>query len=356
MVTITAGLCAGLLPGCALFGTNRATSKDTPNGSSQTGPGQTTDKETASRFIRPPVERLPDTDPLAILTSETSPYHPLPGHYLVSGSGVGLGLDQKPLSDHPPDAEQQSAVGPKEGGPSSSPKPGQPQPTVEFHAAPPGEKKEPLLEALEWFLQNQPQKALEVLKSYQRSSQDVYIILLPVLAQLTHKGVDQLSPEEASAMDEQMHTLEATLRSRARLIIDKICFCEWIKGYGSYQALPQQHGFRPQTAEQPGELVQLYVELRNFSMEPCPQGYLTRLSSKVEIRDQSGKAQWEYNFKNKEGPLYKQSPWHDCLGNYRFYMPRIPPGTYTLTITIEDLTRPGVQRIAEKSLELQVAL
>jgi hypothetical protein len=219
------------------------------------------------------------------------------------------------------------------------------------------DKKEPLLEALDCFLREQPEKALALLKCYQQSSQDVYIRLLPVLAQLTHKGVDQLTPEEVSAIHEQLQGLAAELRPRARLVIDRVCFCEAIDGYGQYRALPEGHTFRA-GGDQPGELVKLYVELRNFALLPCPQGYLTRLSSSMQICDAAGKQWWEYRFKEQEardGPLYKRAPWQDCFGCYRFHMPHLPPGDYTLTVTIRDLTRPEAPpRVARKSIPLRV--
>jgi hypothetical protein len=355
MATICAGLCAVVVPGCALLPSGRATTTGAKDDTTHLGPGQTTASDTAAGFVRPRPDHLPDGDPLAIFALAASPYHPVPDHYLLPAAGAAQTAGPKPFTaDHPHD-EAQGAVG-KEPSPAEL-RHEHPEPSVKFQPASLAEQKEPLLVALECFLKNQPEKALEVLKTYQHSSQDVYISLLPVLAQLTHKGVDQLSPEEASAIDEQMHGLAASLRSRAKLVIDKACFCEWIKSYGSYKALPEQYYFRPQTPEQQGEVVHLYVELRNFSMAPCPQGYLTRLSSSVEIRDPGpgGKQQWYYSFKEQEGPLYKQTPWHDCFGNYRFYMPRLPPGTYTLTITIRDLTRPEAPRVAKKSLELRVA-
>src|SRR5207248_1027603 len=90
--------------------------------------------------------------------------------------------------------------------------------------------------------------------------------------------------------------------------IERTCFCEQIQGYGLYKVLPQAHAFRPRNGDQPGELVRLYVELRNFCLEPCAQGYRTRLSSTVEICDQEGKQQWFHSFKDQEGPLYRQTP------------------------------------------------
>ena len=64
-------------------------------------------------------------------------------------------------------------------------------------------------------------------------------------------------------------------QQRAALDIEKICFCREIKTFGVYDPWPEDHAFQAGVEDRPGELVQVYVELRNFtsgtasfSMEP----------------------------------------------------------------------------------------
>jgi hypothetical protein len=236
------------------------------------------------------------------------------------------------------------------------PVPGPGGPTVVRRPGPtpPEEEKEPLVAAMNCFLRNQPEQALVYLKPYAPSSQELYIRLLPVFAELTRKSIEQLDQPEAGALYDQLQGLVLSLRSRAPLAIDKMCFCRRIDRYGAFDPLPEGHTFRAQGDDHPGDPVQIYVGLRNFNVQPCPQGYLTRLSSSVAIRDAQGKQVWYHNF----GPCSecRRIPWSDDFLNCGFYVPNIPPGTYALTIRVRDLTRPESGASAEpKSLEFRVS-
>jgi hypothetical protein len=331
LATIRIGLFAGLLPGCALLGQRR--------------------DHDAEEVLRPPVYVGPYLDPKEQPDLAGRCYLPdfeQPAQHHAEAT---------PTSQHQADsAAEHSADEAQRAKPHPEPPPLD-KPRVVYEAASPKAappKQEPLLEALACFLKNQPQKALELLKGYQPSNQEVFLSLLPVLAELTHKGMDQLTPEEVSVIHEQLESLADRLRPRAQLLIPHMCLCKHIEGYGVYVPLPPNHVFRAGSGAEPGEPVQLYVELRNFSMAPCPQGYVTRLSSSVEICDAAGKQQWFHSFKDQEGPLVRKAPWHDCFGGYYFYMPVLPPGEYTLVVTIRDLTQPQTPRLARKSVKLRV--
>lgn len=215
--------------------------------------------------------------------------------------------------------------------------------------------REPVVLALEHFLSNRPEEALHHLQVYDRSSQEVFLRLLPVLAQLTRKGLMQLDRQEASALYEQLHAMVQALRSRAELVIEQMCYCSSIESFGLYQPLPDNYTFRPWTDNQPGEVVQLYVQLRNLCGERCNDGYQVCLWSTVEICDLQGERLWYYDFRDRERPVRSQAPVSDCFRNYSFTVPRrLRPGEYRLTIQIRDLTRPGAERIARKTLPFRV--
>jgi hypothetical protein len=347
----------GLLPGCLIGPAGRSKSGQAQDAAKIRTTGSS-DATASSWLDKPRVQSLKDETGLAILAPPVSSYNPFPESYLHSVFGTRLASGLKGVD--PAGTEESSHQEDVWPPPLPFP-PSLPRSDVFYPTAPqPGaEKKEPLLEALECFLKDKPKQALDLLRNYQPSSQEVYIALLPVLAQLTHKGLDQLSPEEVSAIHEQLRGLSLTLRPRASLKIDRMCFCEEIHGYGVYKALPPGHSFRPRIGDHEGELVRLYVEVRNFSLQPCPEGYLTRLSTSVEIRNDQDKPLWFHSFQaqeDKEGPQYRQTPWSDCFGNYRFFVPPLPPGTHTLTITIRDLTRPEARPPAQKSLQMRVAM
>jgi hypothetical protein len=147
----------------------------------------------------------------------------------------------------------------------------------------------------------------------------------------------------------------ATLRPRTELSIGKMCFCEWIKSYGVYKPVANNHVFQAGMPGQPGELVQLYVELTNFCSEHHESYHETRLSSSVELFDKQGTKVWYYRFDDRKQPFRSLSPLHDFFNNYSFHLPReVPPGDYTLTIQVVDETVPGQPRTAKKSLPMSV--
>jgi hypothetical protein len=219
-------------------------------------------------------------------------------------------------------------------------------------------QKEPLLQALLCVLKNHPGEALDHLRSYDAPTQDFFIRLLPAMARLTQKSLDQMTPEEVAVLQDQLEGMLESLRPRAELIINRMCFCEWIKGYGSYKPLPEGHLFHAGTQERPGELVQVYVELRNLTSDRRGAYHETRLSSTVEIsdpRDPSRGVLWRYRFEDNKQPLQTLARLPDYFKKYNFYVPaHIPPGVYTLTIQVQDETRSGKPRLARKSLEFRV--
>jgi hypothetical protein len=218
-------------------------------------------------------------------------------------------------------------------------------------------RQEPLLEAFRCVLENRPNDALEHLKSYDHQTQEVFLRLLPPMALLAHKRLEQLSPTEVAVLHEQLQGLMVALRPRTELAIGKMCFCEWIKSYGVYRPLPESHMFQAGVGGQPGELVQLYVEVHNFCSEKRePYSYHeTRLSSLVEVADADGKPRWRYPFDDVKQPIRSLARLHDFFNNYSFHIPPdIGPGIYTVTIQIADETVPDQRRVARKSLRMVV--
>lgn len=207
------------------------------------------------------------------------------------------------------------------------------------------------------MLENHPHEALDHLKNYDATTQDFFIRLLPAMARLTQKPLDQMNPEEVAVLQDQLEALLETLRPHADLVINKMCFCEWIKAFGVYKPLPAGHVFQGGTKIRPGELVQVYVELRNFACEKRDPYHETLLSSYVEIRDvqnPKGSPTWKYRFDDSKLPVRSRARLHDFFNNYSFYVPDIPPGRYILTIQVTDETRPEKRRLARESLEFQV--
>ena len=216
-------------------------------------------------------------------------------------------------------------------------------------------KREPLADALQCVLDNRHDEALQHLQSYDAATQDLFLRLLPAMSILSKKKLTELTAPEVAVLHEQLHSLLGTLRPRTALSVDKICFCEWIKDYGNYKPLPEGYAFAAPFANRPGELVQLYVELRNFASELRLGAFETRLSSSVEITDGRGELVWSYRFEDEKHPIRSRTQLHDWFNNYSFHVPKnLPPGAYRLTIQVVDETTPE-RRVARQAMEFRVA-
>jgi len=224
----------------------------------------------------------------------------------------------------------------------------------------PASSDPPLLAAFRCILNDEPDKALEHLKGFDSTTQEFLIRLLPALARLGQKPLEQLNAEEVTVLQEQFEELLETLRPFTRLAINRMCCCKWIKGYGNYEPLSEGHLFH--AASKPGfrdgEQVKVYVELRNFRCELRDRYHEIRLSSSVEIRDPrepaDAKPLWYYRFEDQKEPVRSRAQLHDFFNYYTFSVPHIPPGTYTVTIQVADETTPERHRIATKSQEFRV--
>jgi len=217
----------------------------------------------------------------------------------------------------------------------------------------PAEKREPVVEALHCILNGKHNEALTHLRNYDQSTQELFLRLLPPVAQLSRKSLDRLAPAEVAVLHEQLQSLVTTLRPRTELTIDCMCFCEWVKGYGVYRPLGKEHVFQASTPHRPGDLVQLYVELRNVASELRGGYFETRLTSTVEIHDARGEKKWPLRFDEKE-PFRTRTLLNDFFNVYSFHVPDLPPGTYNLTVQIADETRPELRRQTRRSLEFRV--
>jgi hypothetical protein len=215
-------------------------------------------------------------------------------------------------------------------------------------------KRSPLVEALESILEGRHQDALRQLQAYDAETQEFYLRILPTLTIFTRKRIDELTAVEIAVLNEQLQSLLATLRPRTELVIDRMCFCEWVRAYGIYQPLTDAHAFVAPSGERPGELVRLYVEVRNFASVPRGNCYETRLASAIEIRDAQGKRVHVLDFKDGKEPLKSLTRLNDYYNTYTFPVPELPPGTYQLVLELSDDTLSGARRVAQKTLEFRV--
>ncbi len=314
---VGATLAVALLPGCLPVQVQRSTSRDA---------------DAVTDYTLPP-------DPVPVADRKDD-------KPAVPTRGTVVGLPEAKMGDPPPEAPQ----------PKTGP---EPDPTIARpmypQAEPPPAKRAPLVEALQCVLDDRHQEALKHLQAYDAETQEFYLRVLPTLTIFARKRIDELSAAEVAVLNEQLQSLLATLRPRTELVIDKMCYCEWVKSYGIYRPLAEGHAFvAAERPDEPGELVRLYVELRNFASMPHGNVFETRLSSAMEIRDGQGQKVKEFRFADGDEPLRSLTRLTDYYNTYTFPVPNLPPGTYQLVLRIADETVPGGRRVAEKTLEFRV--
>jgi hypothetical protein len=329
MLVVTAGLGACLVPGCF-----RPWIKDS---------------EESIQQVRPDSE--------ALWTGKiVSPYHPLPERKVHWQDEI---KDAVEPANYPNDERNRGTNSTDKGDPDrekTESDTGKHPPLITL--APPVPPDPPLVAALRALMEKRPAEALDLLKGYDKASQELLLCLLPLAARLTEGGLQQPNPGEMAAVLEQLRALERPLAERAALGIDKMCLCRKIDSYGVYQKVPDDWAYATGVGDQPGELVQVYVELRNFASKQQGNSYETCLASSLEIRDYRGTLVWRRDFQAQ--PDHSHSPRHDYFINYRFAVPpHVPPGSYVLWIQVKDLTgQPGkdapAYRTARRSLDFRV--
>jgi hypothetical protein len=209
-----------------------------------------------------------------------------------------------------------------------------PAPIPAARTAPATELKlveDPLVSAMRCYLNKRPDEALTYLKRYDKTTQELLLVLLPLVARLTEGGLQTSNPQEIKLVVEQMEDVTNNLRSRAPFRAEHMCFCSKVEKFGSYRKLSGDQVFHP------GDPVQVYVEFKNFSSVFNGQDHCIRLISRLEIRDYSKRLSWREDFPNRDKPDYSRTPRHDFHKVYFFNIPHIPPGLYTLLLHVTDL-------------------
>jgi hypothetical protein len=349
IVNIGVGLVVSLLPACTHTGgtTSGTVTQNAPSEQRLPvvqGPRWPTDltQETSRATAEP---ATPDTPRL---TYQSGSLLTGPGDLTIRRTAATQQLDRL-LGTDPP------VLLPPTSAPPAVPSADAPSPPVPAKAKKPVPVDEPIVLALQCLLRDRPEEALEHLKNYDAANQEALICLTATVARLAKKKLDQLSPTEIAHLQDQVQKcLLTALRPRAELRIETMCFCESIKSYGAYKRLPDEYEFQPTQADRPGDLVQLYVELRNLTSQPHNGAFETILRSRMTILDAAGQEVLSHDFREQEGPFRTLIPVPDYFEQCYFYVPRLPPGKYVLRFEVRDVTRPETPRTAVKAIEFRV--
>lgn len=213
------------------------------------------------------------------------------------------------------------------------------------------------VECLQLILEKRHEEAIQQLRGYDEATQGFLLEFLPAVAVFIQKPIGELTPQEIAGLYNHLSIVQAELRKRSELVISKMCYCKRVYGFGSYTTLPDNHAFLAAATDRPGELVQLYVELKNFASEReagKDGDFLTKLSCTLELRDARGEKVWSHAYDRNETTQRRRTRLTDLHGNYSFYVPAVPAGTYQLRLQIVDETLPGLRRVARKELDFRV--
>jgi predicted DNA-binding antitoxin AbrB/MazE fold protein len=209
-----------------------------------------------------------------------------------------------------------------------------PQPQMQIQPAPPPKPDAVPVQALRSLLERRRDEEIrEQVKRYDPLTQEALLVLLGSVAQLEHTGgVEQTAPRDVAALVDRLNAIIVTLRARAQLTLDNLCFCSRIENFGKFSPLEN-------VCFQPGEEVHVYVQVRNFATRQTAGRYETILKGKLEFYDERERAKPFLVWNDKPQCDCGRTPRHDYFVNFRFSIPQnLPPGSYTLWITVEDWT------------------
>lgn len=209
----------------------------------------------------------------------------------------------------------------------------------------------PLARAINAFLENRPEEAVNHLREYAPKDQELVMQLLPILAEVDRDGVltQQPRPDRVQAVLASVRNLEADLRPHAPLVMEKLNFCqdhpEAIEAFGVVKK-------RASNKYRAGDYPYIYAELQNLVDQRGSNGrYVVRLASVLEIRAVDGRAVHRYPAIQNE-PLASWSPRTDFFTRIGFQLPaNLAPGLYSLRVRVTDLE---TGRTVEQGLPFQV--
>jgi hypothetical protein len=311
-------LATGPLPGCLVIGGSSSPPAETP-------------PPTPKVVAPPPVEA--NNQKFATLPSR-------PGQKIPANTVARTTAPPPTVAGRPPLAAQSPEAPPPPDG--VMPAAGEPA-ALPLLAALPTTPESPLLLAVRAYVDNRPDKAIEHLKSLDKSSQDFVLAVLPLLVRGAAMKANGSDPGELAVLAEQMHASAARLESRAALRIDKVVFCQWLAGFGRYDPWPENTPYRP------NNVAELYVEVRHLTSEPTTtakgEQFTTRAVLSVEIRDAKGRIidQPDHDDHRLRVPVRREecvevtrTPPRDYWRRIRVFVPPAA-GVYTATVEVRDV-------------------
>ena len=203
----------------------------------------------------------------------------------------------------------------------------------------------PLLAAVRSCWEKRPEEFHESLSQLDSGRRDLLLALIPLTVRIGEGDLARSNPREIAEIVDHLQGLVLMLRPRAALVLDKFCFCRYIRKFGEFQPLADKPAFHP------GEMVEVYAEIRNVSSMPHRSNngdFRTHLHSKIQVRNSAGKVIDSNGWDKPDDTL---TPQHDYFQHFRFQIPDEQPGTYTIHLEARDV--PTGRKVQQK-LEFQI--
>jgi hypothetical protein len=212
--------------------------------------------------------------------------------------------------------------------------------------APPPPPDRPLVTLCRGIMEKNPADVEAALKKIDPERRQRMLALLELAAGVGEGGIEDLPPDDAAALLEQLRQVGTTLEKRAPLVLRGVRLCRSIRGFGQFEEAG------PAPEYQAGERVQVYAEVRHFRSKPGTSGHETRLSASLEVLDAKGKKVSSLALGTCSDR--SRSPRRDYFLNCQFHIPaELGPGEYTLRLTVRDMAGEKT-REARSSLRLRV--
>jgi hypothetical protein len=212
--------------------------------------------------------------------------------------------------------------------------------------------------AFNCYRENRVAEGGEQLKQFEPARRELLAALLPLVARLADQSENGFKVVDCTPLLTSLEEVIQAIRARSVLSLEKVCFCRSIERFGVFDPLPFGHIFQVGPEGRPGDLVQLYAELKNFICRRAEAGYETSLACTLVLRDGHNRIVWRQDMPAQVER--SRSPRRDCYLGCHFYVPRgLPVGDFSLTVQVNDLTgfnsdETPTHRTASRSLEFRV--
>lgn len=217
----------------------------------------------------------------------------------------------------------------------------------------------PLVSAIRAHLDNQYGAAVSYLGSFDKSNQELLLMLLPLLDAARTTDLTGRDPRGVAALAKQVDAVGDLVNKSAPLEIKTTAFVYKVVQFGVYKPLPANYLFMP------GGTAALYAEIDRVANAPAVQsngepGYVTKLEGTLQLKDAAGQVVTLYDVeKGKPVPEltfkradFTRSPVRDFFLKVEFPVPE-KAGRYSLVIEVRD-PNPENPRRSRKAVEFQV--